>query len=39
MANYEVMGFLMSGIGRGPRSVAAQTKHKKKRKKRRRRGP
>ena len=37
VANSEVMGFLMSGIGRGPRSVAAQAKHKKKRKKRRRR--
>jgi hypothetical protein len=37
VANSEVMGFLLSGIGRGPRSVAAQAKHKKKRKKRRRR--
>jgi secreted trypsin-like serine protease len=37
VANAEVMGFLMSGIGRGPRSVAAQAKHKKKRKKHRRR--
>jgi trypsin len=37
VANSEVMGFLMSGIGRGPRSVAAQAKHKKKRKKHRRR--
>jgi secreted trypsin-like serine protease len=37
VADYEVMGFLMSGIGRGPRSVAAQAKHKKKHKKRRRR--
>lgn len=37
VANSEVMGFLMSGIGRGPRSVAAQAKHKKKRKRRRRR--
>jgi len=37
VANAEVMGFLMSGIGRGPRALAAQAKHKKKRKKRRRR--
>lgn len=37
VANSEVMGFLMSGIGRGPRSVAMQAKHKKKRKKRRHR--
>jgi secreted trypsin-like serine protease len=35
VADPEVMGFLRSGIGRGPRSVAAQAKHKKKRKKRR----
>jgi trypsin len=35
VADAEVMGFLMSGIGRGPRSVAAQAKHKKKRKKHR----
>lgn len=38
VANYEVMAFLMSGIGRGPRSVVAQAKHKKKHKKRRGRG-
>jgi secreted trypsin-like serine protease len=37
VADPEVMGFLMSGIGRGPRSVAAQAKHKKKKRKRRRR--
>jgi trypsin len=37
VANAEVMNFLMSGIGRGPRSVAAQAKHKKKHKKRRHR--
>jgi secreted trypsin-like serine protease len=37
VADYEVMGFLMSGIGRGPRSVAAQAKHKKKKRKRHRR--
>jgi trypsin len=37
VANSEVMGFLLSGIGRGPRSMAAQAKHKKKRKKRRHR--
>lgn len=36
VANGEVMGFLLSGIGRGPRSVAAQAKHKKKKRKRRR---
>lgn len=37
VANGEVMSFLLSGIGRGPRSVAAQAKHKKKRKKHRHR--
>jgi trypsin len=37
VADREVMGFLLSGIGRGPSSVAAQAKHKKKRKKRHRR--
>jgi trypsin len=36
VSNPEVMGFLLSGIGRGPRSVAAQAKHKKKRKRHRR---
>ncbi|HEX5310119.1 MAG TPA: serine protease [Solirubrobacteraceae bacterium] len=36
VANSEVMGFLLSGIGRGPRSVAAQAKHKKKKRKRHR---
>jgi trypsin len=38
VADPEVMGFLLSGIGRSPSSVAAQAKHKKKRKKRHRRG-
>jgi secreted trypsin-like serine protease len=37
VADPEVIGFLRSGIGRGPRSVAAQAKHKKKRKKHRQR--
>ncbi len=38
VANPEVMGFLLSGIGRGPSSTAAQAKHKKRHKRHRRRG-
>lgn len=36
VANAEVTGFLLSGIGRGPRSIATQSKHKKKRRRKRR---
>jgi trypsin len=36
VADPEVMGFLLSGIGRAPASVATQAKHKKKRRKRHR---